>query len=45
VAGFVPFGKFVTLSGKALPTELHLQFSIGPVAYGIAGILLACMDV
>jgi NADH-quinone oxidoreductase subunit L len=41
VAGFVPFGKFVTLSGKALPTELHLQFSIGPVAMALLGILLA----
>lgn len=41
VAGFVPFGKYVSSDGKSLETHLHLLFSIAPVAVGLAGIALA----
>ncbi len=41
LAGFIPFGEYVSSDGKALPTSLHLAFSIAPVALGIGGILLA----
>ncbi|HSU27191.1 MAG TPA: NADH-quinone oxidoreductase subunit L [Chitinophagaceae bacterium] len=40
-AGFIPFGKFVSSDGTPLETKFHLQFSILPVALGLAGILLA----
>lgn len=40
-AGFIPFGHFVSTDGKVLPTEFHLQFSIAPVAIGLAGIFIA----
>jgi NADH-quinone oxidoreductase subunit L len=40
-AGFIPFGRFVTSDGMPLETSLHLDFSIAPVAIGLAGILLA----
>ncbi|HEY1115011.1 MAG TPA: NADH-quinone oxidoreductase subunit L [Chitinophagaceae bacterium] len=41
IAGFIPFGELVSSDGKALHTSLHLDFSIAPVALGLAGILLA----
>jgi NADH-quinone oxidoreductase subunit L len=41
VAGFIPFGNFVSSDGKALVTGFHLQFSIAPVALGLAGIFVA----
>jgi NADH-quinone oxidoreductase subunit L len=41
IAGFIPFGHFVSSDGNRLDTELHLQFSIAPVALALAGILLA----
>jgi NADH-quinone oxidoreductase subunit L len=41
VAGFVPFGKFVSSDGAALQTEMHLTFSIAPVLIALGGILLA----
>ncbi|MBP6023013.1 NADH-quinone oxidoreductase subunit L [Ferruginibacter sp.] len=41
VAGFIPFGNFVSSDGKALASEFHLQFSIAPVALGLAGIFTA----
>ena len=41
VAGFIPFGHFVSSDGTRLETEFHLQFSIAPVALGLAGILIA----
>ena len=41
VAGFIPFGNFVSSDGKALPSEFHLHFSIAPVALGLAGIFTA----
>jgi NADH-quinone oxidoreductase subunit L len=40
-AGFIPFGKFVSSDGKTLISEFDWQFSIAPVALGIAGILTA----
>lgn len=40
-AGFIPFGHFVSTDGKALETHFHLQFSIAPVALGLAGIFFA----
>lgn len=40
-AGFIPFGNFVSSDGKALASEFHLQFSIAPVALGLAGIIIA----
>ena len=41
LAGFIPFGRFVSSDGKALETHFHLAFSIAPVALGLAGIFLA----
>jgi NADH-quinone oxidoreductase subunit L len=41
VAGFIPFGHFVSSDGKRLETAFHLQFSIAPVVLGLAGILIA----
>ncbi len=41
LAGFIPFGKFVSSDGTALLSEFHLQFSIFPVALGLIGILTA----
>jgi len=40
-AGFIPFGRFVTSDRLPLETHLHLDFSIAPVALGLAGIGLA----
>jgi len=37
----VPFGELVSSDGKVLHSELHLSFSIAPVALGILGILIA----
>jgi len=42
-AGFIPFGHFVSSDGKALESEFHLQFSILPVALGLAGIFTAML--
>ncbi|MFZ9387667.1 MAG: NADH-quinone oxidoreductase subunit L [Chitinophagaceae bacterium] len=41
LAGFIPFGKFVSSDGLPLESHFHLQFSIAPVALGLAGILAA----
>ncbi len=41
VAGFIPFGHFVSSDGTKLETEFHLMFSIAPVALGLAGIFIA----
>src|SRR5665647_2392158 len=41
VAGFIPFGNFVSSDGKLLESAFHLQFSIAPVALGLAGIFAA----
>ncbi|HLO36852.1 MAG TPA: NADH-quinone oxidoreductase subunit L, partial [Lacibacter sp.] len=43
VAGFIPFGEFVSADGKALESHFHLSFSIAPVALGLAGILVAML--
>ena len=43
VAGFIPFGEFVSADGKALESHFHLSFSIAPVALGLAGILIAML--
>ncbi|MEO6670350.1 MAG: NADH-quinone oxidoreductase subunit L [Ferruginibacter sp.] len=40
-AGFIPFGHFVSSDGTALENKFHLQFSIAPVALGLAGIFTA----
>ncbi len=41
LAGFIPFGKFVSTDGAPLASHFHLQFSIAPVALGLAGIFTA----
>ncbi|TMI72504.1 MAG: NADH-quinone oxidoreductase subunit L [Bacteroidetes bacterium] len=41
IAGFIPFGKYVTSDGIPLESHFDLVFSIAPVAFGIGGILLA----
>jgi NADH-quinone oxidoreductase subunit L len=41
LAGLVPFGEFVSSDGKALESHFDIMFSITPVAFGVAGILLA----
>ncbi len=40
-AGFIPFGEYVSSDGKALESKFHLEFSIAPVALGLAGIFTA----
>jgi NADH-quinone oxidoreductase subunit L len=40
-AGFIPFGNYVSSDGKPLESHFHLQFSIAPVALGLAGIFTA----
>jgi NADH-quinone oxidoreductase subunit L len=41
LAGFIPFGKFVSSDRNLLESHFDPMFSIAPVAAGIAGILLA----
>ncbi|MCW5907469.1 MAG: NADH-quinone oxidoreductase subunit L [Chitinophagales bacterium] len=41
VAGFVPFGNFVSSDGKALHSEFHLTMAIAPIVFGLIGIALA----
>jgi NADH-quinone oxidoreductase subunit L len=41
LAGWIPFGEFVSSDGVSLPTHFHLQFSIAPVALGLLGIGIA----
>ncbi|TMI64453.1 MAG: NADH-quinone oxidoreductase subunit L [Bacteroidetes bacterium] len=40
-AGFIPFGEFVSADSKILESHFDPMFSIAPVAFGVAGILLA----
>jgi len=40
-AGFIPFGIFVTSDGSTLENKFHLEFSIAPVTFGLAGIFIA----
>jgi NADH-quinone oxidoreductase subunit L len=41
LAGFIPFGKYVSSDSKALESHFDLAFSAAPVAFGIIGILIA----
>jgi len=41
VAGFVPFGRYVSADRLPLEGEFHLAFSIAPVAMAVAGIAVA----
>jgi NADH-quinone oxidoreductase subunit L len=41
VAGFIPFGNFVSSDNRLLALPFHLSFSIAPVLIGIAGITIA----
>lgn len=41
LAGFIPFGDFVTADGKPIEMVLHASFSILPVSVGLLGILIA----
>jgi NADH-quinone oxidoreductase subunit L len=41
LAGFIPFGNYVTADGNPLHTEMDLTFSIVPVLLAATGILLA----
>ncbi len=43
VAGFVPFGEFVSSDGSALHSEFHLTMAIAPVVFGLVGIFVALM--
>ena len=40
-SGFIPFGKYINTDGIPLESHFHLQFSILPVALGLAGIFMA----
>ncbi|HEX6181782.1 MAG TPA: NADH-quinone oxidoreductase subunit L [Chitinophagaceae bacterium] len=41
LAGFVPFGQFVTANRVPMETHFHLLFSIAPVALAVIGMLAA----
>ena len=41
LAGFIPFGEYVSANGYGMETEFHLMFSIAPVTLSILGILAA----
>ena len=41
IAGFIPFGKYVSSDRTALESHFDPIFSIAPVAFGVIGILLA----
>lgn len=43
VAGFIPFGEFVSVDGKALESHFNISFSIAPVSLALAGILIAML--
>ena len=40
-AGFIPFSNFISSDGKPFASEMHLAFSITPVAIAIVGIFIA----
>jgi len=40
-AGFIPFGNYISTNGIPLPSHFDPVFSMAPVAFGLAGILLA----
>ncbi len=39
--GFIPFSQYVTADSTAFHSEMHIMFSIVPVALALAGIVLA----
>jgi NADH-quinone oxidoreductase subunit L len=41
LVGFIPFSNFISANGKVFSTEIHLSFSIAPVAIVLIGILIA----
>ena len=41
VVGFIPFSNFISPDLKGFSTEVHLTFSIVPVAIALVGILIA----
>src|SRR5258706_11616896 len=41
IAGFIPFGKYVSTNGTELESHFDPVFSIVPVVFGLAGIVLA----
>jgi len=41
LAGFIPFGKYVNSDGRPPESHFDLQFSMLPVAIGLAGIFIA----
>jgi NADH-quinone oxidoreductase subunit L len=41
LAGFIPFGEYISSDGKALESHFDPIFSIAPIAFGVFGILLA----
>ena len=40
-AGFISFGNFVSSDGSTLESHFHLNMTIAPVAFGLAGIFIA----
>ena len=43
LAGFIPFGNFVSADGKLLESKFHWAFSIAPVVLGLMGIFTAML--
>jgi len=41
MAGFIPFGKFISSDGSPVETKFHLQFAIAPIIAALAGIFAA----
>jgi NADH-quinone oxidoreductase subunit L len=41
LVGFIPFSNFISTNGKGFHSELHLTFSIAPVALALLGVLIA----
>ncbi len=41
VAGFIPFGRFISSDGTSLESRFHLQFSIAPVVLSLIGTFTA----
>jgi len=41
LAGFIPFGNYVSGDGKEIESHFHPVFSIAPVAFAVTGILIA----
>jgi NADH-quinone oxidoreductase subunit L len=41
LVGFIPFSNFISADGRGFHSELHLSFSIAPVALTLLGILVA----